>query len=319
MASVVKYPSSRYWVACFRGADGRQYRRSTRETLKGRALAVAAAWQRTAKAKGSAQRVQQVHQEFMREHFNEETRTATVADFFSRWLAARRREIAESSFHRYGQAVASFLSFMGPRAGRGVDTISREDIIAFRDSCALSPASANFALKIVRRIFRAARLEGALLRDPAEGVAGVRNRCGRLRQPFTMGELRAVLEAADDEWRRLVKFGIYTGQRLGDLASLTWAQIDLQRGEIRVTQRKTGKRLLLPIAAPLHAHLLALAGSDTPNSPLHPRACAAVSHGRVSRLSAQFSKLLVAAGVVAPAGQGKRAQLSFHSLRHTTV
>ena len=181
MASVLRSPSSRYWIACFRDANGRQFRRSTRETVKTRALAVAGAFERAAKAKGSAQRVRQVLSGFLAEHFDEELPAATVADFFSRWLAARRREIAETSFHRYGIATASFLSFLGPRAGRGIESISREDIIGFRDSLALSPASANFALKIVRRVFRAARLEGIILRDPAEDVKAVRDRGGRER------------------------------------------------------------------------------------------------------------------------------------------
>jgi integrase len=260
-----------------------------------------------------------VHAEFMRDHFGEEMPAATVADFFNRWLSARRREIAETSFRRYSIAVQSFLSFLGPRAERGIDTVSREEILAFRDSLALSPASANFALKIVRRIFRAARLEGVLLRDPAEDVKGVRDRGGRTRRPFTMDELRAVLEVANAEWRSMVKLGLYTGQRLSDIAALTWAQVDLPRAEIRLTVRKTGKRLLLPVAAPLHDHLLSLAGADNPSAPLHPRAYAAVNRGRVATLSAQFSKLLVSAGVSAPAGQGKRAQLSFHSRRHTAV
>ena len=61
-----------------------------------------------------------------------------------------------------------------------------------------------------------------------------------------------------------------------------WAQVDLPRGEIRLVVRKTGKRLLLPIAAPLHEQLLALAGADQAAAPLHPRALAAVNHGRVS-------------------------------------
>ena len=171
----------------------------------------------------------------------------------------------------------------------------------------------------MRRIFRAARLEGVILRDPAEGVAGVRDRGGRSRGPFSMDELRAVLEVADDEWRSMVKFGLYTGQRLSDIAALTWAQVDLPRAEIRLNVRKTGKTLLLPIAGPLHEHLLSLAGADKPSAPLHPRAYAAISRGRVGVISAQFSKLLVSAGVGAHAGPSKRARLSFHSLRHTAV
>ena len=54
----------------------------------------------------------------------------------------------------------------------------------------------------------------------------------------------------------MIKFGLYTGQRLADLTTLTWSQIDLERDEIRLTTRKTCKRLLIPIAAPLREHLL---------------------------------------------------------------
>jgi len=54
----------------------------------------------------------------------------------------------------------------------------------------------------------------------------------------------------------LIRFGLYTGQRLADLATLTWAQIDLERDEIRLSIRKTDKSALIPIAQPLREHLL---------------------------------------------------------------
>jgi hypothetical protein len=127
MASVLRYPSSRYWIACFRDASGRQYRRSTREVVKTRALAVAGVYERAVKAKGNPARVRQQIASLLADHFGEDVPTATVAAFFSRWLAARRREIAESSFHRYGIAVRSFLSFLGARGERGIDSISREE------------------------------------------------------------------------------------------------------------------------------------------------------------------------------------------------
>ena len=38
-----------------------------------------------------------------------------------------------------------------------------------------APATANTTLKIVRRIFRSARLDGYLWQDPAEGVTTVKN------------------------------------------------------------------------------------------------------------------------------------------------
>jgi integrase len=149
-------------------------------------------------------------------------------------------------------------------------------------------------------------MDGYLLQDPAEGVKVVKNRAKTERRPFTLDELRAVLEAADDEWQSLIKCGLYTGQRLGDLAALTWAQIDLEREEIRLTPRKTGKALLIPIAAPLREHLLTKAGADHPRAPLHPRAYKILhaQDGRVGTLSNQFSELLVDAGWREPRTHG---------------
>jgi hypothetical protein len=41
MASLSRFPGSRYWFACFIGPDGRQTQRSTKETDKGRARKIA--------------------------------------------------------------------------------------------------------------------------------------------------------------------------------------------------------------------------------------------------------------------------------------
>jgi integrase len=133
------------------------------------------------------------------------------------------------------------------------------------------------------------------------------------------------------KWQSLIKFGLYTGQRLGDLAALIWAQIDLERDEIRLTTRKTGKPLLIPMAAPLREHLLTLPAVDNPKAPVHPNAFEILhaQNGRVGTLSNQFSDLLVACGLRGPQPHrsrgigrtGKRSglELSFHSLRHTAV
>ena len=131
----------------------------------------------------------------------------------------------------------------------------------------------------------------------------------------------------------MILFGLYTGQRLGDLAALTWANVDLQRGEIRLVTRKTGKTLNLPIAAPLRKHLESLPAGDNPDAPLHPRAFAIVSEqGKTGHLSNHFADLLAQAGLrekkahrkTSAAGVGRgvgsgTGGLSFHCIRHTAV
>jgi integrase len=88
--------------------------------------------------------------------------------------------------------------------------------------------------------------------------------------------MRAFLEVADDEWRSMLRFGVFTGQRLYDIATLRWGQIDLAREEIRLTVKKTGKGLTLPLAGPLLRHVLTLAAPADPEAPAHPRAFASI-------------------------------------------
>jgi integrase len=333
MAFLVHYPTSRYWIASFYDARGRLHRRSTRETNRARALEVAKKYERAAKAKGNPQQVRKVLSEFLRDHFGEELPFAAADDFINQWLAARKAETSPATFRRYEEVTVKFLTFLGARAQGPLEQIGKTQVVAFRDSmlATSAPATVNTALKIIRRIFRSARLDGYLLQDPAEGVKTVKNQTAVERRPFSIDELRAVLDVAGDEWKSLIKFGLYTGQRLGDLASLTWTQINLDRDEIALRTRKTGKRLLIPIAAPLREHILSLPTSDNPRDPVHPNAFEIIrtQHGRVGTLSNQFNELLVDAGLREPRNHrsrgigrdGKRTGLdvSFHSLRHTAV
>ena len=333
MASLIRQPRSKYWTAAFRDLDGKQQRRSTKETDRKRAQAVADQLERAAQSKGNLARLRRNFTEFCREHFRSEGASLSVRDYAQQWLNRRKLETAFSTHRRYRNAVDKWLEFLGPYADRGIEEITEAQVFAFRDACAKASATltANIELKILKMIFRSARREGYLFEDPAEGVKTVKNRTNFARRPFSIDELRAVVALADEEWQSLIKFGLYTGQRLGDLACLTWSQIDLDRDEIRLTTRKTGKQLLIPIAAPLREHLLTLSAGDNPRAPVHPRAYGTVSaqFERVGTLSNQFSDLLVACGLRGPqphrskgiGRSGKRAglDLSFHSLRHTSV
>jgi integrase len=62
------------------------------------------------------------------------------------------------------------------------------------------------------------------------------------RRPFTLSEIKRILKACNDEWRGLVLFGLYIGQRLGELARLTWRAVNLETNEIAFTAKKTGRR-----------------------------------------------------------------------------
>lgn len=137
---------------------------------------------------------------------------------------------------------------------------------------------------------------------------------------------------ADAEWCSLILFGLYTGQRLGDLARLTWANLDLQQNELRLSTSKTGRRQIIPLAGPLRRHVQNLHASNDPRQPLHPRAFASVEKsGKVGTLSRQFYELMADAGMVSVkkhrasengdgrSGRREISEISFHALRHTAT
>ena len=291
-------------------------------------------YERAAKAVGSKQRVRAVLSEFISGHFGGDgLAQVTTREWCGQWLGARKAETSPATFRRYGDAVRVFLAYCGPRARRNLEEVERHEIVGFRDAMLRqrSAATTNGYVKIIRRIFRNARQDGLIIADPAEGVRAVRASTEEARRPFTLDELRAVIAVADPEWGSIIRFGIYTGQRLGDISRLTWGQIDMTRGEIRFKAAKTGRRTVIPIATTLRGHLIEYAGDVPLRGPIHPRAHEIVTtqNGRVGTLSNQFRALLVAAGLRDPqphrsrgiGRSGKRAasELTFHSLRHTLV
>jgi integrase len=195
------------------------------------------------------------------------------------------------------------LSVLTPSLAKSAIAMKKQSrIVDYRNQLAekLAPATVNRDVKIIRMIFRQARLDGYLFQDPAEGVSIIKSRNGgkRPRRPLTVAEIQSILSIADPEWQSLIKFGLYTGQRLADLASLTWDQVDLQRNEIRLVTRKTGKHLLLPIAGALHSHIESLDPADRPGVPVHPRAYASrKEQGRVNTLSNDFTDLMAQVGL----------------------
>lgn len=65
--------------------------------------------------------------------------------------------------------------------------------------------------------------------NPAVRVKLLKSTAESKRRAFTFNEIKRILKVCGDdtEWRGLVLFGLYLGQRLGDLARLTWRAVDL--------------------------------------------------------------------------------------------
>src|SRR5262249_646379 len=203
----------------------------------------------------------------------------SVKSWCETWLQAKAIETAESTHVRYKRAVDRFLECLGAKSNRDLSTLHTSDIARFRDREAneRAIATANINLKVLRVCLGEAVRQGLLASNPAARVKLLKSAKESKRRPFTLSEIKRILKACggDTEWRGLVLFGLYAGQRLGDLARLTWRAADLDSGEIAFTTRKTGRRVVLPLVRPLSDYLASLAAGDNPNAFIFPRAASA--------------------------------------------
>ena len=342
MASLKIDPRSPYWYACITLPSGKQTQVSTKLRLKEISKTKA---EKYADALESAYRQRRAEHQFRRFMNDAWTQISgkplpfsSAQSFLDSWLERRKHEVSHSSLARYSSVVRDFLEFLGPKAGEDLSLLSSADIRAFRDHQAsrLSGTSANYAIKIVRNALKAAIREQLVTENMAavDFIDPIRQRNGNhKRRAFNVSELEKLLAAAEgSEWKGLIAFGLYTGQRLGDVARLTWSNIDPTNNEISFQAEKTGRVQLIPIAAPLARYISEeLSASDDPGAPLFPRAYENAHRlGRVSGLSRQFHDLLVSAGLSTPHGESREGgeekslrrtvyPLSFHSLRHTAT
>ncbi|HWB04271.1 MAG TPA: tyrosine-type recombinase/integrase [Verrucomicrobiales bacterium] len=333
MASLWKHPRSRYWTACFTAVDGQRLKKTTRKTDKKAAQKIADEYEATARGEKTASQVMKTVLELHQRFTGQAVPVLTVRAFLADWMEGKKKSTSAASVVFYQNVCDRFLESLGEAAEKPIMHVTQTQVRRFWLDVAngRTQATAKHYFKCLRMIFKSALLRKAVAENPTDGVELGKGRTkpakSNTRRPFTLEELRKVMLAADDEWRSMVIFAFYSGQRLSDIGALTWGNLDLDRQEISLTTRKTGKEIKLPLAAPLLRHILLLERGK-PETPLHPRAYAVVSApGSNSALSNQFVKILAAAGLRAPVthdstGRGRCSEhashgLSFHSIRHT--
>jgi len=343
MPSIHKQPGKPFWFCAFSVFDpqtnrNRRLFRSTKSRDKKQALEICRTWHRAAlkarNGKLSVDAARDVIARGVSDVFTianiETLESHTIRSWCETWLQAKAIETEASSHARYASIIHRLLEFLGAKSGRDLSTLQANDIMRFRDREAKerSRATANLNVRVLRVCLGEAVRQGLLTVNPAARVKLLKSSKESKRRAFTLSEIKRILRMCGDdaEWRGLVLFGLYLGQRLGDLAKLTWRAVDFDSGEIAFTARKTGRRIVLPLVQPLADYLASLPASDDADAYIFPSAASAK---RTGTLSNQFREILVAAGLVEPrrnvsTGKGHSharavSEISFHSLLHSAV
>ncbi|MFN7139987.1 MAG: tyrosine-type recombinase/integrase [Limisphaerales bacterium] len=257
----------------------------------------------------------------------------TLSAYLKAWLKEAEQTTTKATVYKYNQLAREFSASVGAETtGILVEDITTEHIRDFISAkrATLAPGTVQGFHRILGSIFGKARDEGLIKGNPVSLVKATAKNVEKSRKrPFTLEEIKTLHSKANPFWKYMLIAGFYTGLRMGDLATLTKNSVSLSENALTVVQRKTGKTVKIPMAAPLRDHLKSIwpKGSDY----FWPDYAKRYLETGASSLSQEFYDLMTEAGLVLPrdekkksSGKGRSAKreqtaLGFHNLRHTFV
>ncbi|SCW56400.1 Site-specific recombinase XerC [Sphingobium faniae] len=226
-----------------------------------------------------------------RENVAIELTVAKLVDLYQASAQFEKLAVATQRIYRIYQT--ELVDKLGSAPAQRVE---RKDIVLMLDKMADKPAAANMVMKASSAAYSWGRKRGHITNNPFTDIDPME--VGE-HQPWPEHILDAALKA-DGEVRLAVHLLYYTAQRIGDVASMRWRDIDGDR--IIMTQEKTGKPLEIPIHTELSKEL-----------DRHPRSLSTIlgkepTKYRIDRLRTDIQAFCAELGVkVVPHGLRKNA------------
>jgi integrase len=334
MPSIFKRPRSPYFFCSFRNGDGRWLKKSTKQTDRKKALATCVAWDTAATSASNrtltAAQARKVLSQMVEYSSGETLTSYTTKSWFTEFLDNKSGATSKATLARYSQVARDFLEHLGTRADTSLAGVTPNDIRSFRDKLRSEGRAVSTCNIVVKKIlslpFEKARTLGYIPINPTKSIDALKDKAEAReaeREPFTPEEVSSLIELAPEEWQGVIIVAATTGLRLGDIASMTWEQIDLTKRTLSVDPQKTDPNLTIP----LHSDFLKWLSKQTRgigNAPVFPY-LSTRKIGGDKGLSMNFRRLMTKAGILEKTSSQKgeagrtRHSKGFHSLRHTFI
>lgn len=161
-----------------------------------------------------------------------------------------RAESTQKEYRRYLKLIEEAFGEMEIEAleARGARGMFKE----WRDSMSDRPRTADAAWTMLARVLSVAKDRGRIAVNPCER-GGRLYTADRKDALWTEELIGRFLAHASPQLRLAMLMALWTGQRQGDLLRLTWEAYDGRA--IRLRQKKTGARLVVPVGKPLREAL----------------------------------------------------------------
>lgn len=159
------------------------------------------------------------------------------------------KRLAKNTQRSYGRHFAFFEDVMG-----NVDpgTLRRVHVNQMRDELSDTPTDANRKVGALSTLLEHAIDKGWLSKNEAKGVERLKGKRPD-REPWPEDKIEKFRQHADARTLLIFELLLGTGQRIGDVLAMKWA--DIEDGGIRVKQEKTKAALWVPFTPTLSALL----------------------------------------------------------------
>jgi integrase len=170
----------------------------------------------------------------------------TFAEFTRVWKAEKEIEWR----HSYRETAESVLSFhLLPEFGElALDEIDRAGVLRFRSQLGngtderqpLAPTTINRTIGLLQAILQEAELRFDLP-NPCRGIRRLKLQRTDIT-PFTVEEMRAILQRVRADYRPYLTLRFLTGMRSGEANGLRWKHVDFQRSQLCIRETFNKRR-----------------------------------------------------------------------------
>ncbi len=247
-------------------------------------------------------------------------RSTTLRDATSSYLAdsaGRRKPSTITGYQRVLEMMAR--EPWSAHDLREIDYLTLKSWIAKRRAAGASGATVNRNLCVLSSLFRWAIREGYTDSNPVARIPRFSEK-GREREVYLSdSEARALVAAADAEFRGFLVCALATGMRKGEIRRLSWGSVDLERRTVTVEPEhaKSGRARTIPISAWLSEeiqHLLADRPAPRPSAHVFGRADGTPYDDWDIR-----RRLIAAKAACTEIAEEKKPKVTMHTLRHTAA
>lgn len=172
--------------------------------------------------------------------FAPEASRETMNGFLTRWLEAKKKHVASSTFDGYRKLVT--LRLIPALGDTMLVDLKRKAVRDWLDTLEVSNKTLSNIQSCLRSALNDAAEEELLELNPLAGWTYSRKAAPPKEDdvdPFSPEEQQAVLGALSGQARNMMQFALWTGLRTSELVALEWGDIDWLREEVMVSRAMT--------------------------------------------------------------------------------